>query len=116
MGGDAGPAERYAPTSVGASPRLGLVLGEPVRTVVWATGLRPDYSWLDVPVFDRKGALKHDRGVVDAPGLYVLGLPFLRRRKSSFMHGAEDDVRELGVHLAAHLERTARLRAAEAAA
>ena len=48
-----------------------------------------------MPVFDRKGALKHDRGVVDAPGLYVLGLPFLRRRKSSFIHGAEDDVREL---------------------
>jgi len=116
MAGEAGPAERYAPTDVGASPRLGLVLGEQVRTVVWATGLRPDHSWLDVPVFDRKGTLKHDRGVVDAPGLYVLGLPFLRRRKSSFMHGAEDDVRELGAHLAIHLERTARVRTAEAAA
>ena len=74
--------------------------------MVWATGLRPDHSWLHAPVFDRKGALKHDRGVVDAPGLYVLGLPFLRRRKSSFMHGAEDDVRELGAHLAAYLELT----------
>ncbi len=71
---------------------------------MWATGFRPDYSWLDVPVFDRKGNLKHDRGVVDAPGLYVLGLPYLRRRKSSFMHGAEDDVRELGVHLGAYLD------------
>jgi putative flavoprotein involved in K+ transport len=107
--GDVGPVERFAPTAVGASPRLGLALGADVRAVVWATGFRPDYSWLDVPVFDRKGALRHDRGVVDAPGLYVLGLPYLRRRKSSFMHGAEDDVRDLGAHLAAHLDRTARV-------
>ena len=42
------------------------------------------------------------------PGMYVLGLPFLRRRKSSFMHGAEDDVRELGAHLAAYLDQAAR--------
>jgi len=41
-------------------------------------------------------------------GLYVLGLPYLRRRKSSFIHGAEDDVRELGMHLADYLDRTAR--------
>jgi len=114
--GEAGPAERYAATEVGASPRLGLNLVESIRTVVWATGFRPDYSWLDLPVFDRKGALKHDHGVVDAPGLYALGLPFLRRRKSSFMHGAEDDVRELSAHLAAYLERTARPRAAGVAA
>lgn len=102
--GDVDPVERFAPTDVGASPRLGLTLNDEVRSVVWATGFRPDHSWLDVPVFDRKGALKHDRGIVDAPGLYVLGLPYLRRRKSSFMHGAEDDVRELGAHLASHLD------------
>ena len=102
-----GPRERYAPTDVGASPRLGLLLGEEVRTVIWATGFRPDHSWLRVSVFGRDGALQHDRGVVAAPGLYVLGLPYLRRRKSSFIHGAEDDVRELGAHLVAHLERTA---------
>jgi putative flavoprotein involved in K+ transport len=111
LASEVAPAERYAATDVGASPRLGLALAESVRTVVWATGFRPDYSWLDLPVFDRKGALKHDGGVVDAPGLYALGLPFLRRRKSSFMHGAEDDVRELGAHLAAYLERTVRLHA-----
>ena len=81
------------------------MLGKHVRTVIWATGFRPDHSWLDAPVFDRKGGLKHDRGVIDAPGLYVLGLPYLRRRKSSFMHGAEDDVRELGAHLADYLDR-----------
>ncbi len=103
--GDGGAAERFAPTDVGAAPRLGIALGDEIRSVVWATGFGPDFSWLDVPVFDRKGALKHERGIVDAPGLYVLGLPFLRRRKSTFMHGAEDDVREIGAHLAAHLAR-----------
>jgi len=102
----AGPAEGFAPTVIG-KPRLGLTLssGE-VRTILWATGFRPDFSWLALPVFDRKGRLRHSAGVVDAPGLYVLGLPFLRRRKSSFIHGAGDDVRELGAHLAAWLHRT----------
>lgn len=106
----AGPAERFAATAAG-KPRLELNLnsGE-VRTVLWATGFRPDFSWLALPVFDRKGRLRHAGGVVDAPGLYVLGLPFLRRRKSSFIHGAGDDVRELGAHLAAWLDRTTRLR------
>lgn len=75
---------------------------------MWATGFRPDYSWLEVPAFDRKGNLAHDRGIVDAPGLYVLGLPYLRRRKSSFIHGAEDDVRELCAHLGRYLDLTAR--------
>jgi putative flavoprotein involved in K+ transport len=101
--------QRYASTEVDASPRLGLDLAQHIRTVVWATGFRPDYAWLDVPVFDRRGNLKHDRGVVAAPGLYVLGLPYLRRRKSSFIHGAEDDVRELATHLVDHLDRTARM-------
>ena len=74
-------------------------------------GLRPDYSWLHVPVLDGRGNLRHDRGIVAAPGLYVLGLPYMRRRKSSFMHGAGDDVRELGAHLVDYLDRTARPRA-----
>ena len=103
VAGEVGAAERFATTDVGASPRLAIALGDEIRTVVWATGLQPDHSWLDVPVFDRKGVLRHDRGVVEAPGLYVLGLPFLRKRKSSFMHGAEDDVRGLGAHLVAWL-------------
>lgn len=103
---EVGPPERYAGTVPDTSPRLGLTLGQEVRTIVWATGYRPDFSWLDVPAFDRRGQLKHDGGAVEAPGLYVLGLPFLRRRKSSFMHGTEDDVRDLSVHLAQHLDRT----------
>lgn len=102
-----GVEARHAPTAVGPSSRLRLALGRDVRTILWATGFRPDHSWLRAAVFGRDGLLQHDRGVV-APGLYVLGLPYLRRRKSSFIHGAEDDVRALGAHLAAHLERTAR--------
>jgi putative flavoprotein involved in K+ transport len=59
-----------------------------------------------VPVLDDKGHLRHDGGVVDAPGLYALGLPVLRRRKSSFIHGADDDARELIEHLEGYLARS----------
>jgi len=113
IGNEIGPVERHSDTDVGAAPALGVKLGSDVRTIVWATGFRPDYSWLDVPsVLDRRGQLKHDRGIGDAPGLYVLGLPYLRRRKSSFIHGAEDDVRELSGHLAGYLDDIARPRVA----
>ena len=98
--GDVKPPERFEPTHVPASTRLRLDLrsGE-IRTVVWATGFRPDYTWLDVPVVDEKGHLSHDGGVVDSPGLYALGLPVLRRRKSTFIHGIEDDARDVIDHL-----------------
>jgi putative flavoprotein involved in K+ transport len=99
-----GPAERFAPTSVPSATRLQLDLrsGE-IRTVVWATGFRPDYGWLDVPVVDSKGQLRHDGGVVDSPGLYALGLPVLRRRRSTFICGIEDDAREVIDRLAQDL-------------
>jgi putative flavoprotein involved in K+ transport len=98
--------ERPEPTRVEDAPVLDINLhsGE-FRSIVWATGFRPDHSWLDVPVFDRRGRIRHHGGIVDAPGLYVMGLPFLRRRKSSFIHGAEDDARDLASHLTAHVER-----------
>ena len=70
-----------------------------ISTVIWATGLRPDYSWLDVPVLDRKGRIRHDGGVVESPGMYLMGIPFLRRRKSSLIDGAADDARDLSDHL-----------------
>ncbi|WP_355660967.1 NAD(P)-binding domain-containing protein [Halomonas salifodinae] len=104
---DALPApERPAPTRLPARPCLGLDLaGGEIKTVLWATGFRPDFSWLRLPVFDARGRLKHRGGVVAAPGLYVLGLPFLRRRKSASLYGADDDARELSDHLAAWLAR-----------
>lgn len=106
---DVDPPERFAPTRVDDSPRLGLDLESgQVRSIVWATGFRPDYSWLHVPVLDHKGQIRHSGGVADAPGMYVLGLTFLRRRKSSFIHGAEDDARDLTDHLAGYLDSCAR--------
>jgi putative flavoprotein involved in K+ transport len=97
--------ERFEPTRVDPKPRLALDLqANRIETVIWATGFRPDYSWLHLPVLDRRGLLRHDGGVVAAPGIYTLGLNFMRRRKSSFMHGTEDDVRDLGAHLVAWLK------------
>jgi putative flavoprotein involved in K+ transport len=102
--GDASEPERFEPTRVPESSRLQIDLrsGE-IQSIVWATGFRPDYSWLHLPVVDEKGLLRHEGGVVDAPGMYALGLPVLRRRKSTFIHGIEDDAREVIDELADYL-------------
>jgi putative flavoprotein involved in K+ transport len=97
------PGPRPEPTRVAEHPEVLMDLGG-FDTVLWATGFRADYSWLDLDVLDRKGEIRHDGGVVaQAPGLYRVGLNFLRRRKSSFIHGAEDDARELVEHLVGRL-------------
>jgi putative flavoprotein involved in K+ transport len=98
-----GRGERLEPTAVRRTP-LGIDLrsGE-IRSVVWATGVRPDFSWLDIPVFDHRGRLLHDGGVTCWPGLYVLGLPMLRRRRSTYIDGARADADDLAAHLLDHL-------------
>jgi putative flavoprotein involved in K+ transport len=103
---EVGPIERFEPTRVPPSSPLSLDLTNgSFQTIVWATGYRPDYRWLEVPVVDRKGHLVHDGGVVtESPGLYAIGLPVLRRRKSTFIHGAEDDARDIVEHLAGFLD------------
>lgn len=107
-GVDAAPPERFAPTA-SPVPTLSAPLGPGgIETVVWATGLRPDLSFLHVPVFDRKGRIVHDGGVTAAPGLYVLGMPFLRRRRSTLIDGAAADTRDLADHLVGHLDTLAR--------
>ena len=100
--------ERFERTRVDNSPPLSIDLrsGE-IATIVCATGYSPDYSWLDVPVLDRKGKIIHDEGVASVPGLYVLGLPFLRRRKSSFIHGIGDDAQYVAGHVAQYLKTSA---------
>jgi putative flavoprotein involved in K+ transport len=99
---------QFEPTRIDHSPTLNMDLssGE-IKTVIWATGFKPDYQWLNVPVTDHKGHLRHTGGVVDAPGMYVMGLPFMRRRKSSFIHGANDDAIELSNHLVKYLAKPA---------
>ena len=101
---EVGPPQRFEPTEVEESPPLLLDLTRgQIKTIIWATGYRPDYSWLDVPVLDHKGYVRHDGGIVEAPGLYLLGMPFLRRRKSSLIDGVGDDTRELSAHLVSYL-------------
>ena len=98
-------AQTFEPTRVPTTPTLTLHPEHAgIRTVLWATGFRPDYSWLDLPVLDRKGQLQHEGGVLEMPGLYALGLPLMRRRKSSFIHGIEDDARDIARHLRRYLD------------
>ena len=99
------PPHRFPPTRVEDAPPLGMDLttGE-IKTIIWATGYRPDYSWLELPVLDRKGMIRHDGGVVSSPGVYLMGTQFLRRRKSALIDGAGDDARDLSAHLASYLD------------
>jgi putative flavoprotein involved in K+ transport len=98
-----GRGERLEPTAV-SRPPLGIDLrsGE-IRAIVWATGIRPDFSFMDFPVFDHRGRLLHDGGVTRWPGLYVLGLPMLRRRRSTYIDGARADAEDLAGHLIDHV-------------
>ena len=105
LDGEVEAAHRLPPTEVEAAPPLGMDLaGGQIRTIIWATGFRPDYAWLNVPVLDRKGRIRHDGGVVESPGLYLMGIQFLRRRKSALIDGAGDDARDLSDHLASYLD------------
>jgi putative flavoprotein involved in K+ transport len=99
------PPHRLPPTEVEEAPPLGLDFAKSgIKTIIWATGYRPDYSWLDLPVLDRKGMVRHDGGVASLPGLYLIGVPFLRRRKSTLIDGAADDARDLTDHLVSYLD------------
>jgi putative flavoprotein involved in K+ transport len=100
-----GPPSRFNPTQVAAPPPLSLNFQKSaIRTILWATGYRPNYAWLEVPVFDAQGRVRHDGGVVASPGMYILGLPVLRCRRSTFIDGAANDARYLSAHLASYLK------------
>jgi putative flavoprotein involved in K+ transport len=72
-----------------------------VTGVVWATGYRPWYPWLAVPVLDHDGRIRHRRGITDVPGLYAIGLRFQHRRDSTFIDGARHDAAYLAAHITA---------------
>lgn len=79
-----------------------------IRTVLWATGFRRQYPWLHVPVLDELGEIRHRHGITAVPGLYVIGLHFLRRRNSSFIDGVGADAIALSEHIASTLSGGAR--------
>jgi putative flavoprotein involved in K+ transport len=78
-----------------------------VDAVIWATGYRPDYSWIDLPVFDDEGRLRHRRGITDSPGLYFLGLTWQHTRGSALIGWVKDDAEFIAARIAASQESKA---------
>ena len=62
-----------------------------VDAVIWGTGYRPDHSWIEAPIFDPSGHVRHRRGVTEAPGLYFLGLTWQHTRGSALLGWVADD-------------------------
>lgn len=98
-----GPPERLPETQLPTAPTE--LHWQRFENVVWATGYRPSYPWLDPALLDRWGWLRHEGGVLEAPGLYALGLPFQRRRSSSLIYGIGADAEELAEDVVAGLAR-----------
>ncbi len=83
-----------------------------VDAVIWATGYRPDYSWIDLPIFDENGRLRHRRGVTDVSGLYFLGITWQWTRGSALIGWVKEDAEFIAQEIAAYRERTGRDRLA----
>jgi putative flavoprotein involved in K+ transport len=88
------------------APRHTLDLArEGIASVIWANGARPDFAWVDLPVFGDEAGPKrmpqHERGVTAEAGLYFIGLPWLHKWKSAFLMGADEDAAHLAAHIAA---------------
>ena len=110
-------------------PRATVVSGRTVRSedgnevqvdaVIWATGYRPDYSWIDLPIVDENGRLRHRRGVTDVAGFSFLGLTWQWTRGSALIGWVKDDAAFLAERIAALQDTKTRVvpeRASEAAA
>lgn len=97
------PSSRPAPTRLPDDPRLHLDLrAEGFGAVIWATGAEPDHRFVEEPVFDAGGRIRHRGGVVGG-GLYVMGLPYLRTARSTHISGASREARALARHLAGRI-------------
>ncbi len=73
---------------------------ENINAIIWATGFRQDFSWMQVDAFDEKGAPRHQRGVSTVPGIYFLGLPWQSRRGSTFIWGVWHDAKHVADEIA----------------
>lgn len=71
-----------------------------IGTVLWATGFRLDFGWIDLDIFREDGRPRHSEGVTEVPGLYFVGLPWLSCRGSAFIWGAWKDAERLAAHIA----------------
>ena len=80
-----------------------------VDAVIWATGYRPDYSWIKLAIFDARGRLRHRRGITDVPGLYFLGLTWQYTRGSALIGFIKDDAEFVAEQIAAFRESNARM-------
>ena len=95
------PAERPTDVRISAAPSRLDLRAEQIRTVILATGFRPDFSWIDLPIIAPDGGIRQRLGVTDAPGVYVIGQPFQHRRDSTFIDGARHDAERIVAHLTA---------------
>jgi putative flavoprotein involved in K+ transport len=85
------PPEPFASVRPGGAPAELDLAGAGIRTVLWATGYRRSYPWLQVPVLDAAGDIRHTRGATPAPGLHVVGMRRQTRRNSTFLDGVRHD-------------------------
>jgi putative flavoprotein involved in K+ transport len=84
-----------------------------VDAVLWATGFRPDYSWIHLPVIDEAGRVRHRRGVTDMPGLYFLGLSWQHTRGSALIGWVKEDAKFIAEQIAARVRERKPALAAE---
>jgi putative flavoprotein involved in K+ transport len=82
-----------------------------VDAVIWATGYRPDYSWIKLPIFEQDARLRHRRGITDAPGLYFLGLTWQYTRGSALIGFIKDDAEFIARKIAEYQQSKASAKA-----
>jgi putative flavoprotein involved in K+ transport len=78
-----------------------------IRSVVWACGYRPDFSWIRAHIFDEHGFPRHTRGISQVPGLYFVGLPWLHKWKSATLLDGGEDAAFIAEHVTSSDHRAA---------
>lgn len=99
---EAPPACAYQPLWTPATERTELdIAAAGITSIIWCIGFKPDFSWVDVPVFNGCGYPSHYRGVTPHPGLYFLGLPWLHTWGSGRFSGIARDAQHLAENIKA---------------